>query len=134
VIQHVYERYGQRGAAMTANVITYRGRSAIREVGKVLGFAEETIGKLSALSPMWGWQEPDETIEKQFHEAGMDLQHPRVRKFFELVSGLQDLPRHLGQHSGGMVICAGQLDSVAPLENASMPGRVIVQWDKTVPT
>jgi error-prone DNA polymerase len=130
VIQHVYERYGQRGAAMTANVITYRGRSAIREVGKVLGFAEETIGNLSALSPMWGWKGPDETIEKQFREAGMDLQHPRVRKFFELVSGLQDLPRHLGQHSGGMVICAGRLDSVAPLENASMPGRVVVQWDK----
>ncbi|HJY05015.1 MAG TPA: hypothetical protein VJ323_01800, partial [Bryobacteraceae bacterium] len=96
----------------------------------MLGFAEETIGKLSALSPMWGWKGPDETIEKQFHEAGMDLQHPRVRKFFELVSGLQDLPRHLGQHSGGMVICAGQLDSVVPLENASMPGRVVVQWDK----
>jgi error-prone DNA polymerase len=130
VIQHVYERYGNLGAAMTANVITYRGRSAIREVGKVLGFDEETTGKLSALSPMWGWQAPDETVEKQFREAGMDLHHPRVRKFFELVCGIQDLPRHLGQHSGGMVICQGRLDSVVPLENASMPGRVVVQWDK----
>jgi error-prone DNA polymerase len=130
VIQHVYERYGKLGAAMTANVITYRGRSAIREVGKVLGFDEETTGKLSALSPMWGWQAPDETVEKQFREAGMDLHHPRVRKFFELVCGIQDLPRHLGQHSGGMVICQGRLDSVVPLENASMPGRVVVQWDK----
>jgi error-prone DNA polymerase len=130
VIQHVYERYGKLGAAMTANVITYRSRSAIREVGKVLGFDEETTGKLSALSPMWGWQGPDETIEKQFQEAGMDLHHPRIRKFFELVNGLQDLPRHLGQHSGGMVICQGRLDSVVPLENASMPGRVVVQWDK----
>lgn len=130
VIQHVYKRYGKLGAAMTANVITYRSRSAIREVGKVLGFDEETTGKLSALSPMWGWQGPDETVEKQFREAGMDLHHPRVRKFFELVNGLQDLPRHLGQHSGGMVICQGRLDSVVPLENASMPGRVVVQWDK----
>jgi error-prone DNA polymerase len=130
VIQHVYERYGKLGAAMTANVIAYRGRSAIREAGKVLGFDEETTGKLSALSPMWGWQAPDETVEKQFREAGMDLHHPRVRKFFELVCGIQDLPRHLGQHSGGMVICQGRLDSVVPLENASMPGRVVVQWDK----
>ena len=130
VIQHVYECYGTRGAAMTANVITYRGRSAIREVGKVLGFDEKTIGKLSALSPMYGWKGDDETIEKQFREAGLDLRHPSVGKFFQLVSGLQDLPRHLGQHSGGMVICQGRLDSVVPLENASMPGRVVVQWDK----
>src|SRR6185312_5904316 len=77
VIQHVYERYGERGAAMTANVITYRGRSAIREAGKVLGFDEDTIAKLSALSPMWGWKGPDETIAKQFRAAGMDLHHPR---------------------------------------------------------
>jgi error-prone DNA polymerase len=130
VIQHVYECYGKLGAAMTANVITYRSRSAIREVGKVLGFDEEATAKLSALSPMWGWQGPDETIEKQFREAGMNFDHPRVRKFFDLVGGLRDLPRHLGQHSGGMVICQGRLDSVVPLENASMPGRVVVQWDK----
>ena len=130
VIQHVYECYGKLGAAMTANVITYRGRSAIREVGKVLGFDEETTGKLAELSPMWGWTAPDDTVEKQFREAGMDLHHPRVYKFFELVCGLQDLPRHLGQHSGGMVICEGRLDSVVPLENASMQDRVVVQWDK----
>ena len=130
VIQHVYELYGKGGAAMTANVICYRGKSAIREVGKVLGFNEETTSKLSALSPMWGWKGPDETIENQFRQAGMDLHHPSVAKFFELVSALQDLPRHLGQHSGGMVVGQGQLDSIVPLENASMPGRVVVQWDK----
>jgi error-prone DNA polymerase len=130
VIQHVYQRYGQCGAAMTANVISYRRRSAIREVGKVLGFDREIITKLSALSPMWGWQGPDETIQNQFRQAGMDLHHPSVRKFFELVSSIQDLPRHLGQHSGGMVVCQGQLDLVVPLENAAMPGRVVVQWDK----
>src|SRR6266849_1276582 len=92
-IQYVYERYGKLGAAMTANVITYRGRSAAREVG----FA---------------------------------LNNPRVSKFCELYRMAQDLPRHLGQHSGGMVVCQGALDSVVPLEPASMPGRVVVQWDK----
>ena len=130
VIQHVYERYGQRGGAMTANVITYRGRSAIREVGKVLGFDEPTIGKLATLSPLFEWKSPDDTMEKQFRDAAMDWNDRKVRKFFELVTGLQDLPRHLGQHSGGMVVCQGQLDSVVPLENATMPGRVVVQWDK----
>jgi error-prone DNA polymerase len=129
-IQYVYERYGQLGAAMTANVITYRGRSAAREAGKVLGFDEETIGRLSKLVPMWGWVDASETPEKQFREAGLDLSDRRVRKFLDLVVGLQDLPRHLGQHSGGMVVCQGQLDSVVPLEPASMPGRVVVQWDK----
>jgi error-prone DNA polymerase len=130
VIQHVYTRYGKLGAAMTANVITYRGRSAAREVGKVLGFETTTLDKLSSLLPMWGWQNPNEEASKQFAESGLDLNHPRVRKFIELVEGIQDMPRHLGQHSGGMVVCQGQLDSVVPLEPASIPGRVVVQWDK----
>jgi error-prone DNA polymerase len=130
VIQHVYERYGKHGAAMTANVITYRGRSAAREVGKVLGFEASTLDRVSSLSPMWGWKDPDNTVNKQFAEAGLDMENTRVRKFMELVIGIQDMPRHLGQHSGGMVICQGQLDSVVPLEPASMPGRVVVQWDK----
>ena len=130
VIQHVYKRYGERGAAMTANVITYRGRSAAREVGKVMGFETETLGRVSGLMPGWGWHDPDETTDKHFKEAGLDLNHPRIRKFLELVVGIQDMPRHLGQHSGGMVICQGQLDSVVPLEPSSMPGRVVIQWDK----
>ncbi|MDQ2901131.1 MAG: DNA polymerase III subunit alpha, partial [Acidobacteriota bacterium] len=130
VIQHVYERYGKLGAAMTANVITYRGRSAAREVGKVLDFNVETLNTLTSLIPMWGWKDPENTADKQFREAGLDLDQPRIRKFLELVVAIQDLPRHLGQHSGGMVICQGQLDSVVPLEPASMPGRVVVQWDK----
>ncbi len=129
-IQYVYERYGKLGAAMTANVITYRGRSAAREAGKVLGFDEQTLGTLSKLVPMWGWVDSTDTPEKHFREAGLDLSGKRVRKFLELVVGLQDLPRHLSQHSGGMVICQGQLDSVVPLEPATMPGRVVVQWDK----
>ncbi|HET9714136.1 MAG TPA: error-prone DNA polymerase, partial [Pyrinomonadaceae bacterium] len=129
-IQYVYTRYGKLGAAMTANVITYRGRSAAREVGKVLDFDEETLGRLSGLVHTWEWKDPKDSSERQFRDAGLDLQNPRIRKFFELYQMVQDLPRHLGQHSGGMVICQGQLDSIVPLEPAAMPGRVVVQWDK----
>ncbi|HLG13909.1 MAG TPA: error-prone DNA polymerase [Blastocatellia bacterium] len=129
-IQYVYERYGKLGAAMTANVITYRGRSAAREVGKVLGFDETTLARLSSLAHVWGFKDPDDTAERQFSEAGLDPDNPRIKKFMQLYDEVQDLPRHLGQHSGGMVICQGQLDSVVPLEPARMPGRVVVQWDK----
>jgi len=129
-IQYVYERYGKLGAAMTANVITYRGRSAAREVGKALGFDEETLKRLSSLVHTWEWKDPKDTPERQFKDAGLDLSDRRIRKFFQLYRAIQDLPRHLGQHSGGMVICQGQLDSVVPLEPAAMPGRVVVQWDK----
>lgn len=130
VIQYVYERYGQRGAAMTANVITYRGRSAAREIGKALGFQVETCAGLSGLIRSWEWKDPADTPERNFRDAGLDINDPRIRKFFELYQAVQDLPRHLGQHSGGMVICQGQLDAVVPLEPAGMPGRVVVQWDK----
>jgi error-prone DNA polymerase len=129
-IQYVYQRFGKLGAAMTANVITYRGRSAAREVGKALGFEVTSLEKLSSLARAWEWKDPMDTTERQFREAGFDLNHPRVSKFCELYRMAQDLPRHLGQHSGGMVICQGALDSVVPLEPASMPGRVVVQWDK----
>ena len=129
-IQYVYERYGKLGAAMTANVITYRGRSAAREVGKVLGFDEETLGRLSSLVHTWEWKDPKDTPERQFKDAGLDTSDRRIKKFFQLYRVVQDLPRHLGQHSGGMVICQGQLNSVVPLEPAAMPGRVVVQWDK----
>ncbi len=130
VIQYVYECYGRRGAAMTANVITYRGRSAAREVGKVLGFDESISARLASIVHAWEWHDPKDTTERQFRDAGLDLSVPRIRKFMELYRAVQDLPRHLGQHSGGMVICQGALDSVVPLEPATMPGRVVVQWDK----
>jgi error-prone DNA polymerase len=129
-IQYVYQRYGKLGAAMTANVITYRGRSAAREVGKALGFDGELLDRLSGLVSSWEYKDPDDTLERQFRDAGFDLRHPRMRNFFELCLAVQDLPRHLGQHSGGMVISQGQLDAVVPLEPATMPGRVVVQWDK----
>ncbi len=130
VIQYVYERYGQRGAAMTANVCTYRGRSAAREMGKVLGFDESTLSRLSAIVGRWEWRDPDDTMERQFTNTGLDLNNPQMRVYLSLCQRVQDLPRHLSQHSGGMVICQGQLDSVVPLEPATMPGRVVVQWDK----
>ena len=130
-IQYVYERYGKLGAAMTANIITYRGRSAVRDIGKVLGFPETDLARISALVPSWGWTDPKETAERQFSEAGFTpAKHPLIGKFLDLYMTIQDLPRHLGQHSGGMVICEGQLDSVVPLEPATMPGRVVIQWDK----
>jgi len=130
VIQYLYKRYGERGAAMTANVITYRSRMASREMGKALGFDPETLDKVSAAVSTWEYRDANDTFNHRFRDAGLDLNHPRLRKYFELCVAVQDLPRHLGQHSGGMVICQGQLDSVVPLEPASMPGRVVVQWDK----
>ena len=129
-IQYVYQRYGERGAAMTANVITYRNRMAAREMGKALGFDPETLNTISAAVATWEYKDANDALDHRFRDAGLDLRHPRLRKYFELCLATLDLPRHLGQHSGGMVICQGQLDSVVPLEPASMPGRVVVQWDK----
>jgi error-prone DNA polymerase len=129
-IQYVYQRYGELGAAMTANVITYRGKSAAREVGKALGFDQESLGRLSSLVSQWEWRGKTDTMAHSFQNAGFDLKHPRIAKYLELCMRVQDLPRHLGQHSGGMVICQGQLNCVVPLERASMPGRNVVQWDK----
>ena len=129
-IQYVYERYGKLGAAMTANVITYRGRSAAREIGKALSFEPEILDRLASLVGAWEFRDENDTLERHFRDAGLDIENFRIRKFLELCRMTQDLPRHLGQHSGGMVVCQGQLDSVVPLEPATMPGRVVVQWDK----
>jgi error-prone DNA polymerase len=130
VIQHVYEKYGQRGAAMTANVITYRGKSAAREVGKALSLDEERIDRLAKVMHAFEFTDPNETLARNMEAAGLSLDMPRVRAFAELWMAVQDLPRHLGQHSGGMVVSQGELDAVVPLEPASMPGRVVIQWDK----
>jgi len=129
-IQYVYQRYGELGAAMTANVITYRGKSAAREVGKSLGFDQESLGRLSSLVSQWEWRGKTDTMAHSFRNAGFDIMHPRIAKYLELSMRIQGLPRHLGQHSGGMVICQGQLNRVVPLERASMPERTVVQWDK----
>ena len=130
VIQHVYEKYGRLGAAMTANVITYRSRSAAREVGKALSLDEQDIDRLAKVMNNFEFTDPNDTFGRNVAAAGLSLEMPRMRSFAELWLRIQDLPRHLGQHSGGMVVCQGELDAVVPLEPASMPGRVVVQWDK----
>jgi error-prone DNA polymerase len=130
VIQHLYERYGSLGAAMTANVISYRGRSAAREVGKALGFDEDQLARLSSLVGHWEWRGANDTMARHFEQAGFDVRHPRIAHYLDICMRMQNLPRHLGQHSGGMVICAGMLNHVVPIERASMPGRTVVQWDK----
>ena len=139
VIQHVYARYGPGfdrsgfGAAMTANVITYRDRSAARETAKTLGWSPEQIDRLAKQLGAWNLDrahgDPRE-LASELAGAGFDPADPRVRRFAELWLRVQNLPRHLGQHSGGMVVAAGRLDEVVPLEPAAMPGRVVVQWDK----
>jgi len=129
VIQEVFRRYGKHGAAMTANVITYRGRSAMREIGKALNFSEDILKRFSDLFASGDFAHTIE-LEDQVVQAGIPRSHPRFRPLVQLYSRVYGLPRHLGQHSGGMVICQGRLDDVVPLENASMPGRVVVQWDK----
>lgn len=129
VIQEVYARYAPRGAAMTANVITYRGRSTIREIGKVLGFGEDALNRFSSLYANGDF--PNTLgLKQQLNMAGIPADHPRAAAMSMLYHQIHSLPRHLGQHSGGMVICQGQLDRVVPLENASMPGRMVCQWDK----
>jgi error-prone DNA polymerase len=130
VIQYVYERYGALGAAMTANVITYRSRSASREVGRALGFEEEQTARLSTLMGHWEWRGPNDTMAERFAQAGFDVRHPRIAHYLDLCLRMKDLPRHLGQHSGGMVICAGMLNQIVPIERASMEGRTVIQWDK----
>jgi len=119
-IQYVYKRYGERGAAMTANVITYRTRSAIRDVGKALGIPEPMLDKLSKLSGRYS----------ELSLTPLPAEHPMTAHMQAMAGQILDMPRHLGQHSGGMVICQGALDQIVPLQPATMPGRVIVQWDK----
>ncbi len=129
IIRKVYADHAPRGAAMTANVITYRGRSAVREVGKVLGFGDDVLDRFSGLQA--GGDFPD-TLElrRRLTLAGIPPDHPRAAALADLHRRFQGLPRHLGQHSGGMVIARGRLDDVAPIEPAAMPGRIVIQWDK----
>jgi error-prone DNA polymerase len=129
VIQEIYRRYGKRGAAMTANVISYRGRSAAREIGKALNFSPSILDRFSHLFANGDFPHTME-LEAQIEAAGLPKNHPRMPAFVRLYRAIYGLPRHLGQHSGGMIICQDKLSSFVPLENASMPGRVVAQWDK----
>src|SRR6266404_990763 len=130
VIQYVYRRYGERGAAMTANVITYRTRSAVREIGKVLGFPPDQIDRLARLNYVYEFRDSNDELAALLKRGGVDVETPRLARLVTLVRQIQDLPRHLGQHSGGMVNGAGPLDEIVPMEPATMPGRIVVQWDK----
>jgi error-prone DNA polymerase len=129
VIQEVYRRYSPHGAAMTANVITYRGRGATRELGKVLGLSDDIMDRFSRLFHGGDFPHTLE-LEEQLAKSGLPRAHLRAATLAQLHQQLHGLPRHLGQHSGGMIICGGRLNQVVPLEPASMPNRVVVQWDK----
>ncbi len=132
VIQYVYRKYGRRGAAMTATVISCRGKSAAREVGKALGFSNALQGRLSKMLGSWSSNPPLEAadVEDQVRSYCSVSEIGRMKIFLQLWQEIQDLPRHLGQHTGGMIICGGRLDEIVPLENARMPDRTVVQWDK----
>ncbi|HEY5035725.1 MAG TPA: error-prone DNA polymerase, partial [Chthoniobacterales bacterium] len=129
VIQEIYRHYGKHGAAMTANVITYRGRSAAREIGKALNFAPNILDRFSHLFANGDFPHTLD-LQAQIEQAGLPNEHPRMPAFVRLYRAIYGLPRHLGQHSGGMIICQDKLSKFVPLENASMPGRVVAQWDK----
>src|SRR5215469_1012125 len=127
VIQYIYDRYGRHRAGIAATVICYRGRSAIREVGKVFGLSEDTIGALA--SSLWGWS-MEGVSQKEARRAGVDPSDPRIAQVLALTQELMGFPRHLSQHVGGFVITRSQLDEVVPIENAAMEDRTCVEWDK----
>lgn len=130
VIQYVYEKYGRRSVGMTATFITYRQKGAIREMGKVFGLDPARIEKLADMVANFEFPDEPDIIVKSAKEVGFDLEDRRVSAFMWAVEEAQDLPRHLSQHNGGLVICGGRLDRVVPLEPARMKGRTVIQWDK----
>ncbi|NIM71183.1 MAG: DNA polymerase III subunit alpha [Xanthomonadales bacterium] len=127
VIQYIYRKYGRERAALAATVITYRTRSAIRDVGKALGFSLDQVDHL-ARNVSW-WDQPEQ-LAQRLRERGLDPDNPRVRQLRHLVQCLCRFPRHLSQHVGGFVISEHPLARLVPVENAAMPGRTIIQWDK----
>ncbi|MBP7063436.1 error-prone DNA polymerase [Ferrovibrio sp.] len=127
VIQYIYTRFGRERAALTATVIHYQPRSALREVGRVMGLSVDTIDRMSKTLLGWGRDGIDET---QIAEAGLDPDAERLRLTIELARELIGFPRHLSQHVGGFVITQGPLADLVPIENAAMEDRTIIQWDK----
>src|SRR5262245_15102410 len=127
VIQYIYGRYSRERCGIAATVICYRGRSAIREVGKVFGLSEDTVGALA--STLWGWS-MEGVGQKEARRAGIDPSDPRVAQVLALTQELMGFPRHLSQHVGGFVITRSRLDEVVPIENAAMEDRTFVEWDK----
>ncbi|HET7681794.1 MAG TPA: error-prone DNA polymerase [Xanthobacteraceae bacterium] len=127
VIQHIYEKYGRERAGLAATVICYRGRSAVREVGKVFGLSEDSIAALA--STLWGWASSG-VSEKEARRAGLDPSDSRLKQVMKLAEELIETPRHLSQHVGGFVITRSRLDEVVPIENAAMEDRTVIEWEK----
>jgi error-prone DNA polymerase len=127
VIQYIYAKYGRERAALAAAVITYRTRSALRDAGRALGFSLESIDRLAG-NLAW-WEKRDE-LPQRFLEAGLDPGEPRVQRWLGVAQMLIGFPRHLSQHVGGFVIARSRLDRLVPVENAAMPERTVIQWDK----
>ncbi|MEQ9036914.1 MAG: error-prone DNA polymerase [Silicimonas sp.] len=128
VIQHIYTRYGRQRAGLCATVIHYRGKRAIREVGKVMGLSEDTISAIS--SQLWGFFDTSGMADKQLREIGLDPNDRRLKQTLELIFEIQGFPRHLSQHVGGFIITEGRLDELVPIENATMEDRTVICWDK----
>jgi error-prone DNA polymerase len=127
VIQYVYQKYGRDRAGMTATVITYRGRSAVRDVGKAMGLS---LDQVDSIAKRLDWWHSGRLTDAQLREAGIDPTDPTVCAVVALTSELLGFPRHLGQHTGGMIMSRGPLCEMVPIENASMPDRTVVEWDK----
>ena len=127
VIQHIYERFGRHRAGLCATVVHYRGKRAIREVGKAMGMSADAVTVLA--SQIWGWGSSG-PVDERLREAGMDPADPWLRKVVSLCREIQGFPRHLSQHVGGFVITEGRLDELAPVENAAMQDRTVICWDK----
>jgi error-prone DNA polymerase len=128
VIQHIYERYGRHRAGLCATVIHYRGKRAVREVGRVMGLSEDTLSAMS--SQIWGFGRMKGMEEARLREIGLDPTDKRLRLTMELIEEIQGFPRHLSQHVGGFIITEGRLDELVPVENAAMEDRTVICWDK----
>ncbi|MEP2892294.1 error-prone DNA polymerase [Tateyamaria sp.] len=128
VIQHIYETYGRHRAGLCATVVHYRGKRAIREVGRAMGLSEDTISALS--SQLWGFFSTKGLEATRMAEIGLDFNDKRLRQTIELVYEINGFPRHLSQHVGGFIITDGRLDELVPIENATMEDRTVICWDK----
>jgi len=127
VIQWIYERYGRHRAGLTAVVIHFRSRAAIREVGKVMGLSQDVVARLSG--QIWGWSSSAPN-EDRIRDAGLNPEDRRVQLAIRLIAEIIGFPRHLSQHVGGFVITHGRLDELCPIENAAMEDRTVIEWDK----
>lgn len=125
VIQYIYRKYGRHRAAIAATVITYRSRSVIRDVGKTLGMEDELLNHLAKSIYWWG-----ENLEEQLSDSNIDYSDSKIKKLIALSKQLLGFPRHLSQHVGGFIISEGLLSHLVPIENASMPDRTVIQWEK----